>query len=207
MTAPARARLGVFGGTFHPPHEGHAEAARLFLEKARLDFLFVIPSAVPPHKPLAEGATAEQRLEMARIAFLPLSPKIRVLDLELARGEVSYTVDTVRTLAHDFPEYELCLYVGSDSLLEFESWREFRTLLSLVTLCYAAREDDLASLDAHAQYLEKTYGARTEPLGVCRTLSSTRIRERLAAGARPAGLDRHVLSYIENHGLYRRKEP
>lgn len=200
-----RTRIGVFGGSFHPPHEGHLRAAERFIEGAKLDFLFVIPAYLPPHKELDGGATAAQRLEMTRIAFLPLSNKVRVLSMEIDGARVAYTVDTLSTLQREFSECEFFLYTGSDLFLTFETWREFRRLFSLCTVAVLAREGDLARVEAHAAYLERTYGARTLVLGECITVSSGGIREKLRQGKCPGHLSPHVLEYIENHSLYRKE--
>ncbi len=206
MSEEKRPRLGIFGGSFHPPHQGHVEAAELFLDKAELDFLFVIPAADPPHKRLAKGASADDRFEMTKIAMAPLGARVRVLRLELDDPALRYSVDTANSIAASFPEHELYLYVGSDLFLTFEEWHEFEQLLSLCHLAVLARENDLDAVQKHAEYLHERYGARVLILGQSRVISSGEIRKKLAKGKKPACVHANVLEYIENGGLYRQKE-
>ena len=94
-------RIGVYGGTFNPPHLGHITAARAVVELLRLDKLLLIPAGLPPHKTMPEGsATAAQRLEMTRLAGeqLGLGNRVQVLDMELRRAGKSYTSDTLAEL-------------------------------------------------------------------------------------------------------------
>ena len=92
--------IGLFGGTFSPPHEGHVRAARLFIDAMGLDRLIVMPAGFPPHKPLPDGAADGDRLEMARRAFGAFA---EVSDWEIKRGGKSYTVDTLRMLREKYP--------------------------------------------------------------------------------------------------------
>lgn len=202
-----RSRIGIFGGSFHPPHEGHLYAARTFMDKAALDFLFVIPAHIPPHKTLAEGAKAEDRFEMARIAFAPLGAKVRLLRCELEKDAPSYTVDTLRELSRDFPESDFYLYIGSDLLFSFEQWHDFRAIFPLCTLAVMARENDEEKTLLAAQHLQKTYGARILYLGIGKPMSSGAIRQKLFSSGHSNHLSPHVSEYIENRGLYRKEEP
>ncbi len=203
MSASGKGRIGVFGGSFHPPHKGHVLAAQLFLEKAELDFLFVVPDYQPPHRDLPDGASAEDRYEMARIAFLPLGSRVRVLRTELDRKEPRYTVDTLSEYVRDFPEYEFYLYVGSDLFLSFENWHEFERILSICTLAVLSRNDDEDAVLRKKTELESRFGARVCYLGQSKKISSTEIRKKLRRGVRPAALDTDVYEYIVNRDLYR----
>ena len=98
-------KIGIYGGTFDPPHLGHMEAARTALEQMNLDRLIIIPDCEPPHKDLAEeAATPQQRLEMAALMADGLGPRAEVSDLEIRREGKSYTADTVEALHETFPE-------------------------------------------------------------------------------------------------------
>ncbi len=174
-------RLCIYGGSFNPPHVGHAAAVRAAQREASLDEVRVIPAAMPPHKALASGSPdAEERLELCRLAFGDM-PGVTVSDLELRREGKSYTVDTVRALRAENPEAELCLLVGTDMLRTFDEWREFQTILSQVTLLATAREDDeLALVQHHAERLRRDYGARVEVIETPPfPLSSTQVRRLL----------------------------
>lgn len=195
-------RIGIFGGSFHPPHKGHEEAALRFLEGAALSRLLIVPAFLPPHKELVGGASAQDRLEMARLSFLPLSEKISVSEIELDTHCARYTLDTLLDLKRTYADDELFLYVGSDMLFSFETWHEFKTIFSLCTLAVLAREGDAEKVCAHSQRLQNTYGARVLQLGECRTVSSTEVREALLCSGTSEQLSPAVLEYIQTHALY-----
>ncbi len=174
-------RLGIYGGSFNPPHVGHAAAVRAAQCEAKLDEVLIIPAAMPPHKRLASGSPdAEERLELCRLAFGDM-PGVTVSDIELRREGKSYTVDTVRALREENPEAELCLLVGTDMLRTFDEWREFETILADVTLLATARDDDeLETVREHAGRLQREYSARVEVIETPPLpLSSTQIRRLL----------------------------
>ena len=91
-------RLGIYGGTFSPPHKGHVEAAEAFSREMKLDKLLIIPTFVPPHKTTADDATPEQRLEMCRLAFSHIK-NAEISDMEIKRGGTSYTYLTLEELS------------------------------------------------------------------------------------------------------------
>ena len=100
-------KIGVYGGTFNPPHLGHLTAARAVFDLLKLDKLLLVPAGLPPHKALPAGSpTAEQRLEMTRLAAeqLGLGDRVQVLDLELRRQGKSYTADTLSQIRELYPE-------------------------------------------------------------------------------------------------------
>ena len=116
-------KIGIYGGTFDPPHLGHMEAAKAALDKLGLDRLLIIPDREPPHKDLAaEAATPQQRLDMAALMADGLGPRAEASDLELRREGKSYTADTVEKLHEQFPEDELWLLMGTDMFLTVQNW-------------------------------------------------------------------------------------
>lgn len=182
MTDPAKAkeaepaveRLGFLGGTFDPPHVGHAIVAQDVLEALQLDRLLVVPAAVPPHREAV--FPAELRFELVRDVFAG-APGIEVSDLELGREGPSYTVDSLVRLRREREAGELYLVIGSDQLRAIRSWHRWRELPELARLAVLARpgeEAPLADADASLSYITVEV-TRVE-------VSSTRIRERLAAG-------------------------
>ena len=174
-------RIAIYGGSFNPPHIGHIEAARTVSESLRPDRLLIVPACTPPHKSLADGSpTAEQRLELCRIAFEGI-PNAEVSDIELRREGKSYTYDTVRQLEREYPDSELTLVIGTDMLVCFEEWYQYRYILSSCTLAVLSREeDDLDLLRAKAAELRESCGARVELVPhVPVEASSERIRDRL----------------------------
>ncbi len=132
-------RIGVYGGTFNPPHLGHMAAARAAAVALKLDRLILIPDAVPPHKPLPEGSpTAEERLELTRIAAAQahLPCETEVSDIELRRGGMSYMADTIEALRAEVGEdAELWLLMGSDMFLTFDRWYMPERILKQAGLC------------------------------------------------------------------------
>lgn len=201
-----RERLGIFGGTFDPPHLGHLSAATVFLREAALDRLLIVPDCIPPHKRLSGAATGEERLHMAHLAFSGL-PHTEISDMELRRGGRSYTVDTLSALAAE--ERSLFLLCGTDMFLTLPSWRSPERIFSLATVACIrreeSREDGEAILRA-AECYRRDYGASVMLLSAPPLpLSSGELRARLAAedGSAEALLPAGVLSYIRERGLYR----
>ena len=204
-------KIGVYGGTFNPPHLGHLAAARAVFELLELDRLLLIPAGMPPHKPMPEGSpSSAQRLEMTRLAGeqLGLGDRVQVLDMELHREGKSYTADTLAILREAYPEDELWLLMGTDMFLTFQAWRQPEKILSLAGIAAFGRtEADTEELFAvQREYLSRTYpGARIFTLtipGVVE-ISSTELRDQLAAGRGEQYLSPAVYGYILRNGLYK----
>ena len=202
-------KLGIYGGTFNPPHLGHLAAAQYALEALGLDELRFVPAAAPPHKALPAGSPApEERLAMTEMAAdsLLLPDRVGVSDMELARPGKSYTADTLRQLRAKYPEARLWLLMGTDMFLTLHQWREPEVIASLAGLCTFARaaSDSLEALDAQAAYLQKTFGAETRVLRLPQVVevSSTQLRDLLAKGEGQGYLAPAVYGYIVRHSLY-----
>ena len=136
------ARIGIFGGSFNPPHLGHMLALREFQEKLSLDRVLLIPAAAPPHKKLtANSPSAEHRLQMTRLAAQGMH-NVEVLDLELRREGASYTADTVAQLRQTYSHDELFLLMGTDMFLSFGKWYHPERIAQEVTLAVAHRDVD-----------------------------------------------------------------
>lgn len=203
-------KIGVYGGTFNPPHLGHLTAARSVFELLNLDLLLLIPAGLPPHKALPAGSpTPEQRLEMTRLAGeqLGLGDKVRTLDIELARGGRSFTSDTLAQLKEQYPDSELWLLMGTDMFLTLQAWHEPEKILSLAGIAAFGRtEEDTEELfSAQRDYLYKTYPqARIFTLTIPGVIdvSSTELREKLAKGQGSNLLAPAVYGYILREGLY-----
>ena len=197
-------KIAIYGGSFNPPHLGHVEAARTVASALAPDRLLIVPASVPPHKELADGSpTAQQRLELCRLAFADI-PGAEISEMELRREGKSYSYDTVRLLREENPDAQLILVVGTDMLLSFEKWYQFRYLLENCTLAVLARgEDDLDELRAAAAYLRTTYDADVtvlphEPIAI----SSEAIRERLETRGGEDYLSDAVYADIIRHRYY-----
>lgn len=202
-------KIGVYGGTFDPPHRGHMAAAARAVQVLGSDLLLLIPAGTPPHKQLSgSSASGEERLAMTRIAAdrLGLTIPVRVLDWEMHRAGKSYTSDTLRQLREAYPEDELWLLMGTDMFLSFHTWHEPEVIASLAGLCAFGREaaDTRERLEPQRKRLEQQYGARIVTMTIPELVevSSTRIREQLARGERPEGLDESVWGYVLLHHLY-----
>jgi len=204
-------KIGVYGGTFNPPHLGHITAAKAVFEMLGLDLLLLIPAGVPPHKQMPEGSpTADQRLEMTRLAGeqLGLGNQVRILDLELKREGRSFTADTLEELKKQYPEDELWLLMGTDMFLTLQAWRSPEKILSLAGIAAFGRtEADSEELFAvQREYLSRTYPqARIFTLTIPGVvdISSTELRERLAKGNGSEFLAPAVYGYVLREGLYR----
>ena len=202
-------KLAVFGGTFSPVHRGHLLAMRAYAETVRPDALYVIPTALPPHKQRQDDATDTQRLEMLRLATrtLSLPCEVVVSDLEIARGGKSYTVDTVEQL-RSIAE-EVVIYCGTDMLFSLDHWRDNKRLFRLASVAYMQREADGRYADAiceQAKVLTEEYSARLIALpSVSMEISSSDIRACVRRGEDITTLvPKEVAAYILRTGLYQK---
>jgi len=129
-------KIGIYGGTFDPVHLAHLVLAEQCRDQLKLDEVWFIPAATPPHKVGVTIAPAKQRLEMLELA-LSGHPSFRICKRELERSGPSYTVDTLRDLHTEFPEHEWFLLLGGDSVNDFSKWRapdEIAALAKLVAV-------------------------------------------------------------------------
>lgn len=202
-------KIGIYGGSFNPPHLGHLAAARAAVNALGLDKLVFVPAGNPPHKELAAGSpTRSQRLELTAIAAdqLLLPGVTEVWEEEIRREGKSYTSDTLKKAAERWPEDELWLLVGTDMFFSLPSWHEPEQVLSLAGICAFSRSesDDRAQFEAQRKYLTETYGARVEIVSIpdLVEISSTQMRERLAAGKGGEYLSQAVYGYILREKLY-----
>lgn len=195
-------RVGILGGTFNPPHNGHLTAACNVQRALALDLVLLIPTNLPPHKALPQGsATTAQRCQMVQLAAQSY-PWLQFCDMEIARGGTSYTIDTLRTLAQNPAYTELVLIMGTDMLLSFDTkWKDKDKIAQLATLAVVAREDDNhQTLDQKAQHLRQTLGANIVLVeGDIVEVSSTQLRE---GGAVETLTPPQVAQFISENQLY-----
>ena len=156
-------RIAIYGGSFNPPHIGHAEAARAACEALKPDKFLIIPTYVPPHKELEKNSPGpEERLEMCRLAFGDL-PGVKVSDMEIKREGKSYTAETVDALMEKYPNAEICIVMGTDMFLSFKSWYRWQDMLESCTLAVLSREDfDRREIERFRDELEAEYDAKPE---------------------------------------------
>jgi nicotinate-nucleotide adenylyltransferase len=201
-------KIGIYGGTFNPPHLGHLAAARRAVEALGLDKLIFVPAGIPPHKPLPETMpTQAQRLELTAIAADQLRlPEITdVWDEELKRPGKSYTSDTLRQAAERWPGAELWLLVGTDMFLTLQDWHEPEVVLSLAGVCAFGRSrGDEDGFARQKKFLEDSYGARIEVITIPELVevSSSQLRAGLATGVGREFLPQAVYGYILREKLY-----
>jgi nicotinate-nucleotide adenylyltransferase len=132
-------KIGIFGGSFNPPHIGHVNVAITVQKKLGLDLVHIIPAAQNPLKHPIEGATPEQRFKMASLAFESYGDKFFINDCEIKRGGKSYTIDTIKAFSLQFPKDELYLILGYDAFEEFGQWKDAAKILEYTNLIVVSR--------------------------------------------------------------------
>ena len=198
------ARIGIYGGTFNPPHLGHIRAALTAVDTLGLDRLLVIPDRIAPHKQLPEdSASPEQRLEMLQLA-LHGKDKIEVSDLELRREGKSFTYETVEQLHSLYPNDQLILLMGTDMFLTFHQWREPERILRHAQLgvFYRGTPGEKKRIRERKQEMEQ----EGYPIHLIENevvdISSTQLRRMLVFRCAGPFLPEGVEAYIRSHGLY-----
>ena len=200
-------KIGIYGGTFDPPHNGHIAAAKAAMERLALDKLLLIPTFIPPHKALPAGAASpQQRLDMAVLATAELGKRAEVLDVELRRGGPSYSWETLCMMKEQYPEDEIFLLMGSDMFLTLQDWRESRQVMSMARIGAFSRMQggEEAAFARQKAFLEREYGADVTviPNPQVVELSSTEVRQALAQGGGADLLPAAVYGYVLREKLY-----
>jgi nicotinate-nucleotide adenylyltransferase len=219
-------RIGLFGGTFNPIHNGHLWAAREVKNRYSLDQVYLIPAAVPPHKTSGMVADADDRLQMINLAIADLSG-IRVADVELRRPGPSYTIDTVWYFKHTLKKgSRIFLMMGLDAFLEIHTWKSYKELLEQIAFIVIARPAEAYPEARQGQKILEHYFKATlsldyklssegdyyrvkgkQPVHFCDVkapdISSTAIREKIKK-KQPIenGVPPQVAEYIQVKGLY-----
>lgn len=198
-------RMGLFGGSFNPIHNGHLHLVQSVQQALSLEGVLLMPTGEAPHKSSAAYASAEDRLAMCRLAAEPF-PWLSVSAYETRRIGKSYTVETLRYLTAQYPDAEWTLMIGSDMLLTLDKWREWKEITKMANICAVSRNTgDNAELQAYAETLmQQAEGAEITVLPVeALELSSTEIREKLQNREDTSCLlPENVVQYIEMHRLY-----
>ena len=200
-------KIGIYGGTFNPPHLGHMAAAQAAVAALGLDKLLLIPAAIPPHKALPSGTPPqEERLAMVEKWADVMGGHVEVSTLELEREGKSYTSDTLRSIRQTYPDAELWLLMGTDMFLTLHLWHEPEVILSLAGVCAFGRteQDGEAMFAPQRDYLQQHFHAKitTITLPGLVDISSTRLRELLERGEGGKYLLPSVYGYILLHRLY-----
>ena len=192
--------IGIFGGTFNPPHKGHLLAAKAAMETLALDRLYIIPAGTPPHKPLSEGAPKPKgRYRMAQLLFAG-EENMRVIDTEINRPGPSYTIDTVLEIEKRHPGKPLYLLMGTDMFSALNQWHRVEELLQRVTPAVFSRGQG----PAETKWIVDKYAVTPTVIDhQALEISSTRLREILPERQGVEFLSDTLYSEIIRKGHYR----
>jgi nicotinate-nucleotide adenylyltransferase len=212
-------KIGIFGGSFNPPHNGHVNSLTTVQKKMGFDLIHIIPNNENPLKIPTDSPSQQHRLEMSRAAFSSYGDAFFVDDIELKRGGKSYTIDTVKELLKEYNSKDLYLIIGADNFENFSEWKDYKKLLDLVNIVVTTRPgyqtpendqewpDYLTPLVADSDFgtLELKSGRSVEFITLDDLdISSSELRKKLRLG-RPTEkyVPLAVESYIKEHNLYR----
>mgnify|MGYP006277107273 CR=1 FL=1 len=198
-------RLGILGGTFDPIHNGHIAAAHAAASALGLDRVLLVPAGRPWHRGTAPIASAQQRLDMTRIA-VEGDPLLRASSLDVDRDGDTFAVDLLRDVRAAFPQAELVLILGADAYAHFDSWREPEVIRALAQLAVVTRNEASSAFpanpDATASPAAGSGVTAVDLSGY--DISATDIRRRCTDGEPIAHLvPPGVADYIAAQGLYR----
>lgn len=212
-------RVGIFGGSFNPPHMGHLSSLQTVFKKAGLDEIRVIPAAQNPLKVQTEGPTPEQRLQMTKLALQGFGDHFVVDDIEIKRGGKSFTIDTIKNLRKTISADDLYLIVGMDKLDELDQWKDFSDILKEANLIITSRpgfyfpesENELPEiikkqvLEFDFNFIELKTGRNIQFLKLDDVaISGTELRKGLRASRNVSKyIPLSVETYIKEQGLYR----
>ncbi|MBO4396384.1 MAG: nicotinate (nicotinamide) nucleotide adenylyltransferase [Eubacterium sp.] len=201
-------RIGIFGGSFNPPHKAHRAIVRAVKEQYDLDTVYFLPSAKPPHKSNDEMVSDDHRFRMVRFLIDSMDDDdVKISDFELKKGGISYTHETLESWKNNYPGDELFFIMGGDSLETFDTWREPEKITKYATLLVVPRMGMSDSeLEKLCKNRSKQFGGSFLPVKIkskYSLISSTVIRKKFADGIdMPEGISRRVWRYIRLHGLY-----
>lgn len=196
-------KIGFFGGTFNPPHNGHINLARHWNERLHLDKFLIVPTGTPPHKEQSD-IPGEMRLEMCRIAAEESGGILEASDFEVKRGGKSYSVITLEAIHKAYADSEVYMVMGADMFVTLETWYDFDRLKTLAIFCTMPRGGiSTEQLEKYKVRLEKLGGRGIVADEPEMDISSSAIRERVRSflpidGLVCAGVEK----YIYEHGLY-----
>ncbi|MGO9893952.1 MAG: nicotinate-nucleotide adenylyltransferase [Bryobacteraceae bacterium] len=186
-------RLSIFGGTFDPIHDGHLAVASQAAAELRLDRVWIVPAAHPPHKSGATGAGYEDRVRLAELACAA-EERFFVSRIEQGGGR-NYSIDTIEKVRATLASSdELYFLIGADAFAEIRSWLRWRDVARAVRFLVVSRPGHRYDVPPEARV------ERIDSLDL--DISSSEIRRSLAAGIRPSGLPDAVWEYISEHRLY-----
>jgi len=195
-------KIGLYGGTFDPIHNGHLNLVLDMKEIWGFDEMWLVPTGVNPFKIDQTVASAEHRLEMTRLAALDF-PELFVLDLEVQREGISYAIDTLNELMPAYPDHEFAIVIGDDAATGFFRWKDVKQVINLVPIYVGRRscQKILLDLEGDSEVLDVLKKGYTETKIL--EISSTDIRNRLKRGLSCSHLlPPKVMDYISKIHLY-----
>lgn len=202
-------KIGIFGGTFNPPHKGHARMIEKMAKELELDKVLIIPNKKPTHKRCDDLVDNIDRLNMCKIAFQ--NPIYEISTMEMDRESDSYTIYTIEELEKKYVGAEFYLIIGSDMFLLFHKWYKHKELLEKCTICVASRDND-DTIKELRSYAFSNLGIYIKDLDAKNIhiskmdafeVSSSGIREKISDGKSVYGLvEPEIIEYMESHKLY-----
>ena len=200
-------KIGLFGGTFDPVHNGHLHIARAFADELGLDIVVFLPAGDPYHKTQPARTPAKDRLAMVEAAIAD-EPRFAASDCDMVREGATYTFDTVEIFRQQFPAAELWCLLGMDSLMNLHTWHRWQGLVKNTRIAVAARAGDHIAQAPPALHEWIGSALQNGRLHLLQAgeykVSSTAIRQIISCGDDTSALlDRRVANYIHHHQLYR----
>lgn len=190
-------RIGLFGGTFDPVHNGHVAIVNSFLSSNEIDELWVVLTPFPPHKQDKEHASYDHRKHMLDLAFCDHT-NVLVSTVEKQLPKPSYTIQTLKYLQSKYDDVKFYLCIGEDSLVNFDKWKDNLAILERCELLVAERPG-ISHKGTESNILKKTHFIAHEPVEA----SSTSVRSLLSLGRDVKHLlPQKVYKYINEHHLY-----
>jgi nicotinate-nucleotide adenylyltransferase len=190
-------RIGILGGTFDPPHNGHIAIARAAMKKCHLQKVIFIPAKYPPHKPLDMVTSEQDRLNMLKLVVRG-HEEFEVSDVELKREGLSYTIDTLWEIKEKNPGVEIVFIIGADNISEMEGWYMPDEILNAATVVAFNRP----GFEPGGKYKSRIRMFNMTPVDI----SSTEIRKKVRANESiEAHVPEPVREYIEINSLYKNK--
>lgn len=198
--------VGIFGGTFDPPHLGHKSLIRSFLNSSHIDELWVIPALESPHKVGASKTDYIHRFAMCKLAFSNID-KLQIKNTEASLPKPSYTFQTITYLKAEVANTDFVLCLGIDSLYSFDKWYKWEDILNEVSLLVAERkgikQQQLNPLiQSKAIFVEEHEAVAYSSTKIKETLMGINDLQRTSKNLNELGLSEEIITYINEHQLY-----
>ena len=195
------AEIGILGGTFDPVHNGHLAAARQLLGVANLDQVWLMPNATPPHRTAVPVAPADDRMRMVELAVAGQNG-VLASRTEVDRGGISYTIDTIRQLAREYPRQRFAFLIGSDAAVQIRSWHDAEALLTEGYFVIFNRPETALAIETLRELGFVPARSRIVHLDTP-AIAAHQVRDRVARGAPIDDLvPSAVADFIRTHELY-----